>query len=306
MPGIKRKAIWWQWLRCWQLWVMLLPAILYILLFVYKPMYGIQIAFKDYRMRMGFAGSEWVGLKHFVRLFQSYWFPIIIKNTLLISGLSLLIGFPAPIVLSLMVNEVPNAKAQRVFQTISYAPHFITTVVICGMINLFLSQSNGIVNKFIEALGGEAQNFMQSPSAFKWIYVLTGVWQGVGWSSIIYVASLSGIDLSQLEAAQIDGANRLQKILHINLPHIVPTIIILLILQCGSILSVGYEKVYLLQTMPNLQGSEIISTYVYKMGLEKSDFSFSTAVGLLNSVCNTAFLVITNAISRKLTDTSLF
>ena len=149
MPGIKRKAIWWQWLRCWQLWVMLLPAILYILLFVYKPMYGIQIAFKDYRMRMGFAGSEWVGLKHFTRLFQSYWFPIIIKNTLLISGLSLLIGFPAPIVLSLMVNEVPNAKAQRVFQTISYAPHFITTVVICGMINLFLSQSNGIVNKFI-------------------------------------------------------------------------------------------------------------------------------------------------------------
>ncbi|MGI6652882.1 MAG: ABC transporter permease [Christensenellales bacterium] len=295
-----------KWLACWQLYVMVLPALLYLILFAYRPMYGIQIAFKDYKMRAGVAGSAWVGFSNFRRLFSSYWFPVIIQNTLTLSVLSILIGFPMPIILALLVNEVGETKAQKTFQTISYAPHFITTVVLCGMITLFLSPSNGIINKAIEALGGTRVNFMQSAVAFKWIYVLSGVWQGMGWSSIIYVASLSGIDKSQIEAAEIDGASRFQKILHVSLPHIFPTIAILFILQCGTLLSVGYEKVYLLQTSPNLAGSEIVSTYVYKMGLEKSDFSFSTAVGLFNSVCNSLILIFANTLSKRVTEYSLF
>ena len=278
---------------------MVLPALVYIILFAYKPMYGVIIAFKNYSLKKGVWGSPWVGLKNFERLFSSYWLPIILQNTLVISLLSLLLGFPAPIILALMVNEIRNEKAKRLFQTVSYAPHFISVVVICGMVILFLSPSSGIINKFITALGGEPVFFMQKPEMFKWIYVLSGIWQSTGWGAIIYFAALSGVDRSLLEAAEIDGASRFQRIIHINLPVLVPTIVVLFILRCGSLLSVGYEKVYLLQNSTNINGSEVISTYVYKVGLQQSDFSFSTAAGLCNSVVNSILLIAFNTISRK-------
>lgn len=285
--------------KCWQLYVFLLPALIYILVFAYKPMYGVLIAFKDFSIRKGVWNSPWCGFDNFERLFSSYWFPVILKNTLVLSLLSLAVGFPLPIIFALILNELRSVKLRNVVQTVSYAPHFISTVVICSMITLFLSPSSGIVNRFLSMLGMEPVYFMQSTGMFKWIYVLSGVWQGLGWSSIIYFAALAGVDRSLIEAADIDGASRLQKIIHINIPVLVPTMVVLLILQCGSLLSVGYEKVYLLQTDTNINASEIISTYVYKIGLIQSDFSFSTAVSLFNSAVNSVILLLVNSLSRK-------
>ncbi len=290
----------------WQLYVMMLPAVLYTLFFSYKPMYGILIAFQDFSIRKGVWGSEWVGLENFERLFNSYWFPIILKNTLTLSLLSLFLGFPLPIILALLLNELKNEKYRTVVQTVSYLPHFISTVVMCGMITMFLSPSNGVINSIITLLGGEKVYFMQNASWFKWIYELSGEWQGIGWSSIIYFAALSSVDTALLEAAEIDGASRLQRIRYINLPEILPTVVVMFVLRCGSILSVGYEKIYLLQNDLNLIGSEVISTYVYKVGLEQSDFSFSTAVGLFNTVVNCVLLITANTLSKKVTKTGLF
>ena len=298
----KKKSVW----KNWQLYIMCLPAVIYFLIFAYKPMYGIIIAFKNYSMRKGIMGSPWIGFGNFERLFSSYWFPIILKNTLTLSGLTLILGFPIPILLALILNEVQNSRFRKGFQTISYAPHFISTVVLCGMLTLFLSPSSGVINRFITMLGGEHINFLQEPSMYKWVYVLSGVWQEMGWGSIIYFATLSGVDKALIEAADIDGASRLQKIWYINLPVLVPTILILLILNCGSLLSVGYEKVFLLQNPTNLSASEVISTFVYKSGLEKSDFSFGAAADLFNSVVNTIVLVLANTISKQTTKTSLF
>ena len=292
--------------QSWQLYVLLLPAVAYLIIFHYIPLYGVQIAFRDYRPRNGFLGSTWVGLKHFKYFLHSPQFPQLMRNTVLLSLYSLIFTFPLPILLALLLNECGSVGYKKFVQNVTYAPHFISTVVLCGMITLFLSQSNGIINKLVVALGGQAYAYMQDAKAFKWVYVLSGIWQSVGWSSIIYFAALSGLDKSQQEAADIDGANRFQKIVHINFPCLIPTITILLILNCGSLLTVGYEKAFLLQTSPNLAGSEIISTYVYKMGLEKSDFSFSTAVGLLNSVCNAIILLIANGVSRAVSQNSLF
>lgn len=285
---------------------MLLPALVYIILFAYKPMYGLLIAFQDYSLKKGIWGSTWVGFDNFRRVFSSYWFPVVLKNTLGLSLLSLIMGFPFPIMLALFVNELKSEKLKKVFQTVSYAPHFISTVVICGMITLFLNPNTGVINLAIQALGGEPVYFMNSAEMFPWIYVISGMWQGAGWSAIIYFSALSAVDKSLLEAAEIDGAGRLQRIWYINIPTILPTIVITFILQCGSLLSVGYEKVYLLQTTLNLSGSEIISTYVYKMGLQNNDFSFSTAFGLFNSVVNCIILLLVNGISRKINETSLF
>lgn len=298
----KKKSIW----KSWRLYLMCLPAVIYFLVFAYKPMYGIIIAFKDYSMRLGIMGSPWIGFENFERLFSSYWFPIILKNTLTLSILTLILGFPIPIILALVLNEVKNSRIRKGFQTISYAPHFISTVVLCGMLTLFLSPSSGVINKIITMLGGESINFLQEPEMFKWVYVLSGVWQEMGWGSIIYFATLSGVDRALLEAADIDGATRLQKIWYINLPVLVPTILILLILNCGSLLSVGYEKVFLLQNATNLSASEVISTFVYKSGLEKADFSFGAAADLFNSVVNTIVLLTANMISKRTTKTSLF
>ena len=215
-------------------------------------------------------------------------------------------GFPLPIILALLLNELRSDKYRVLVQSVSYLPHFISTVVMCGMITMFLSPNNGVINQIITLLGGEKIYFMQNASWFKWIYEISGEWQGVGWGSIIYFAALSSVDRALLEAADIDGASRLQKIWYINLPEIVPTIVVMFILRCGSILSVGYEKVFLLQNDMNLTGSEIISTYVYKVGLEQSDFSFSTAVGLFNTVINCVILFGANWLSKKITKSGLF
>lgn len=293
-------------LHNWQLYLMMAPAVINFAQFVYKPMYGVQIAFREYNFKDGITGSPWVGFDNFERLFSSYWFPIILKNTLSLSLLSLVISFPLPIIFALMLNELKGEKVKRTIQTVSYAPHFISTVVMCGMVILFLSPTSGILNTFIKALGGEPIAFMSEPKLFKWVYVLSGVWQQLGWSSIIYCAALSGVDKSLLEAAEIDGATRLQRILNINLPTILPTIVIQLILRCGQLLSVGYEKTLLLQNNVNLNASEVISTYVYKVGLQQYNYSFSTAANLFNSLCNIVMLVSVNAITKKLTEESLW
>ena len=290
----------------WQLWLMMVPAIVYMVLFVYKPMGGVLIAFQDYSLKRGIWGSEWVGFENFNRLFKSYWFPIILKNTLTLSLLSLLLSFPAPIILALAANEIRSERRKRTFQTVSYAPHFISTVVVCGMITVFLSPGSGVINFLLQAIGIDPVAFLAKPNAFKWVYVLSGIWQTVGWSAIIYIAALSGVDKNLLEAAEIDGANRIQRIRYVNLPVLVPTIVIMFILRCGSILSVGYEKVYLLQNTANLSASEVISTYVYKVGLEKADFGFSTAVNLFNNVINCIVLILSNKLSKKVSGSSLF
>ena len=293
-------------LHHWPLWVMMLPAILYILLFVYKPMYGIVIAFKQFSFRKGIMGSDWIGLANFSRLIASYWFPVIVRNTLTLSILSLIVSFPMPIILALSANEIGNEHVKKIFQTVSYAPHFISTVVMCGIIILFLSPSNGIINHIIRFFGGEEYFFMQEEAAFKWVYVLSGVWQNTGWSAIIYYAALSGVDQSLLEAAEIDGASRLKRIIYINFPVLVPTISVLFILNCGSLLSIGYEKVFLLQNQTNISSSEVISTYVYKVGLINADYGFSTAASLLNSVVNSIVLIGANTLSREVTSNSLW
>ena len=290
----------------WQLWLMMVPAIVYMVLFVYKPMGGVLIAFQDYSLKRGIWGSEWVGFENFNRLFKSYWFPIILKNTLTLSLLSLILSFPAPIILALAANEIRSERRKRTFQTVSYAPHFISTVVVCGMITVFLSPESGVINFLLQAVGIDPVAFLAKPNAFKWVYVLSGIWQTVGWSAIIYIAALSGVDKNLLEAAEIDGANRIQRIRYVNLPVLVPTIVIMFILRCGSILSVGYEKVYLLQNTANLSASEVISTYVYKVGLEKAAFGFSTAVILFNNVINCIVLILSNKLSKKVSGSSLF
>ena len=295
-------------LQRWQLYLMVLPAITYLFIFAYKPMYGILVAFKDYSLKLGIMGSPWMEpiSGNFTRLFNSYWFPIIMNNTLTISLVSLIIGFPAPIILALMINEIGNVRLKSVYQTVSYAPHFISVVVVCGMISMFLSPSAGIINRVIEMFGNQPVYFLQSPAMFKWIYVISGVWQEVGWSAIIYHAALSGIDKEILEAAIVDGTTRLQRIWHINIPVLIPTITMLLILSIGSLLGVGYEKAYLLQTDANAPGSEVISTYVFKQGINKSDFSFSTATGLFNSIINSILLVLANFVAKRVSDTSLW
>jgi len=292
--------------RRWLLYLMVLPALASLLIFSYKPMYGLIIAFKNFNFRLGYLGSEWVGLEHFKRLVTSYWFPVIIKNTLTISLLSILIQFPLPIIFAMFFNEVRQSKLKSVAQTVTYAPHFISTVVVCGMVISFLNPTSGIINKAIEFLGGDSIAFMQETGAFKWIFVLSGVWVNTGWSTIIYTAALSSVDSELLEAAQIDGANRWQRMWHINFPTLLPTVVIQLILTSGTLLNVGYEKTLLLQNTMNIGVSEVISTYVYRMGLINHDYSFSTAAGLLNSVVNVIVLTIVNGISKKVTETGLF
>ena len=292
--------------RRWQLLVMILPALIYLILFAYKPMYGIVIAFKSYSLKRGIAGSAWCGLDNFRRLFRSYWFPIILKNTLSLSLLTLAMGFPVPIILALMVNEMRSEPLKRLFQTVSYAPHFISTVVVCGMIILFTNPSSGIINLGLKAIGIEPIAFMQRPDLFKWVYVLSGIWQGMGWGAIIYLAALSGVSGEMVEASLIDGANRLQVIWYINIPTILPTIVIMLIMRCGSVLSVGFEKVYLMQNALNLDASQIISTYVYEIGLQGGQFSYSAAIGLFNNVVNILILLLVNRICKSVSEIGIW
>ncbi|WP_274364366.1 ABC transporter permease [Paenibacillus thermotolerans] len=292
--------------RNWQLYLLISPVAAYFILFHYVPMYGIQIAFKDFVATKGIWGSEWVGLKHFERFFNSYFFWRLIKNTLGIGLYSLAVGFPIPILLALMLNEARSERFKKFVQTVTYAPHFLSTVVVVGMLMIFLNPRYGIVNRFIEIFGGKPINFMAEPSWFKTLYVFSDVWQTMGWSSIIYLAALAGVDHQLHEAARVDGANRLQRIWHINIPSIMPTIIILLILNLGSVMAVGFEKVFLMQNNLNLQSSDIIATYVYRSGILDAEYSFSAAVGLFNSVVNFVLLVIVNFISKRVSETSLW
>lgn len=303
----KKKGFVWEMKRNWELYLLVFPALLYLILFVYKPMGGILMAFEKYKISKGIWGSEWIWFDNFKRFFSSYWFPITLKNTLTLSILNLALGFPTPILLALAFNELKEGgKVKKCVQTIAYAPHFIATVVMCGMITIFLNPEYGIINYLISALGAEPISFLSEPRLFKWVYVLSAVWQQTGWSAIIYISALSGVDKSLLEAAEIDGANRFQRVVHINFPVLVPTMIILLILNCGTLLSVGYEKVLLLQQDLTLSASEVLSTYTYKVGLVKSDYSFSAAASLFNNVINCIILVSVNKISAKFSETSLW
>jgi len=269
-------------------------------------MYGVQIAFKNFNAAKGILGSPWVGFYHFQRFFRNYNFVTLISNTITLSVYNLAASFPAPIILALLLNEVTNSKFKRIVQTVTYAPHFLSTVVVAGMLTTFLSPKTGIVNHLIAALGGERIYFMGEAAWFKHIYVWSGVWQHTGWSAIVYLAALTSVDQQLHEAAIIDGANKLQRIWYINIPTILPTAIILLILNLGQIMNVGFEKVFLLQNDLNLKSSDVISTYVYRMGLIGAQYSFSTAVGLFNSVINFILIVLVNYISRKVNEVSLW
>jgi putative aldouronate transport system permease protein len=279
---------------------MFLPVLVFFLVFHYAPMYGVQIAFKKFSAVRGIVGSPWRGLYYFQQFFDSYLFGELIGNTLGLSLYSLAVGFPTPILLALMMNELRSERVKRVVQTITYAPHFISMVVMCSMIILFLSPSSGVLNRIIEILGGQSVYFMGKPEYFKTIYVLSGVWQNTGWSSIIYMAALSGIDPQLHEAATIDGASRLQRVWHINLPGILPTAVILLIMNCGSLMSIGFEKAFLLMNDLNRAAAEIISTFVYQRGLIDRNYSSAAAIGLFNNVINGILLLVVNFASSKL------
>ncbi|OXM14281.1 ABC transporter permease [Paenibacillus herberti] len=298
-----------QWRRIarnWELYVFIAPAFFYFLIFAYGPMYGIQIAFRNYVPTLGFLGSKWVGFDHFTRFFDSYYFWDLIWNTLSISFYELAIGFPIPIILALAFNEIKTGFFKKLVQTVTYAPHFISVVVMAGMIITFLSPSNGILIHMLEWVGINPPDFLTDPRWFKTMYVLSGVWQGAGWGTIIYLAALSGVDPGLHEAAIIDGASRFQRLRHINIPTIIPTMTILLILNVGSMLNIGFEKVLLLQNPLNMESSNIIATFVYKSGLVDAQYSFSTAVGLFNSVVNCVLLITINQIVRRTSQNSLW
>lgn len=285
--------------------IMILPVIIYIAVFCYKPMYGVIIAFKNFRPAVGIMDSPWVGLKHFITFFNDYNFWRILKNTFSISALSILFGFPAPILLALLINEIRNTKFKRAVQTISYMPYFISMVIICGLIKTFC-QSDGIITDLVVALGGERVNLLASKNWFYPIYIISNIWQNIGWDSIIYLAALAGIEQEQYEAARVDGAGRIRQIISVTLPGLMPTITILFILKMGNILNVGFEKILLLYSPTTYEVADVISTYVYRIGILDANFSYSTAIGLFNSVVNIIFLLLTNAISKKMNNSGLF
>lgn len=292
--------------RHWQLYLVVLLPMIYLIIFKYIPMAGVVIAFKDYNVIKGIWGSDWVGLKYFNQFFESPNFWMYIKNTLGISLYGLLVGFPAPILLALALNEIRNGIFKKSVQMVTYAPYFISTVIMVSILIVTLSPNVGIVSKFLQMLGMDNTNFMGIPGLFKTIYVWSDVWQHAGYGAIIYLAALSGVNTELYEAAKVDGASRLQKIANIDIPSLIPVSVILLILNLGNIMKLGFEKIYLMQNPLNISTSEVISTYVYKVGLLNSSFSFSAAIGFFNSVVNLILLVSVNYLARKLSNTSLW
>lgn len=291
-----------------ELYLFLLPATLYLFIFNYIPMAGIIIAFKDFRPSEGIFGSSWVGLQNFIRIFNMPMFKVVVRNTLTLSIYDLVAGFPIPIILALALNSCPALKFKKIVQTVTYAPHFISTVVLVGMINIFFAPSYGIVGHILRSfrlLDGPLY-ILNEATWFPHLYVWSGVWASAGWSSIIYLGALTGVDPNLYEAAEIDGANKLQKILYIDLPAILPTIVVLFILNAGRIMSIGFEKAFLMQNAMNLSTSEVIATYVYKTGIGQGSFSLATAIGLFNSLVNFIMLVFVNRMARKLSETSLW
>lgn len=288
------------------LYVLLFPSIILLIMFAYIPMLGLVIAFKDYSPANGILNSPWAGFKYFIQFFKSVQFGTTMTNTLKISIYSILVGFPLPILLALLCNQLRTGKFKKVFQVTTYLPHFISTMVMCGMIILFLSPNSGLIANIFKSLGWTMPNLLSKPDSFAGVYVWSDVWQHIGWDSIIYLAALSAIDPTYYEAATMDGASRIQKILNIDLPLLLPTAMILLILRAGSLLSIGFEKVLLLQNPLNLAGSEVISTYVYKVGMINFQYSYSTAIGLFNTVVNLIILLSVNWFSKRYTKTGLF
>ena len=282
-----------------------LPVVLFYLLFCYKPMYGIIIAFKNFSPAAGILGSDWVGLQHFRDFFQSFYFGRILKNTLVISFTSILLGFPAPIIFALLLNEVKHPGFKRVTQTVSYMPHFISMVVVCGMIQMFVSD-HGIITYILTLFNGESRSLLGEPEYFVPIYVLSGIWQELGWGAIIYLSALSGIDPQLYEAARIDGANRWKQTVHVTLPGISGTVIIMLLLRLGSVMGVGHEKIILLYNPGIYKTADVISTFVYRKGLLEFQWSYSAAVGIFNSVINFIVIVIFNKVSKKFSGVSLW
>ena len=289
----------------WMAYLMLLPVMAYFVIYKYFPMYGLQIAFKNYKPALDIQGSKWVGLKHFHSFFQSIFFGRLIRNTLTISVTSLIFSFPAPIILALLLNEVKSNGFKKTVQTITYLPHFISLVVMCGLIKIF-SQGNGLFNDIIIVFGGTRQALLANPGLFVPIYIISGIWQSIGWGSIIYLAAITGIDPELYDAATVDGAGKLRQAWHITLSGIAPTIITLSILQVGKLMSVGYEKILLLYNDLVMDRADVISTYVYRRGLLEANYSFSAAVGMFNSIINFILVLSANAISRKVTETSLW
>lgn len=287
------------------IYIMVLPVVIYYLIFHYGPMYGVQIAFKNFNVTEGIWNSEWIGFKHFLEFFNGYYFWRLIRNTFLISFYELLFAFPAPILLALLLNELRKMWFKRVVQTVSYLPHFISVVVVVGMLVDFTSQ-NGLFNQVLAVFGIDSIPFLQKSEWFRPLYVGSGIWQGIGWGSIIYLAAMSGINPELYEAAEIDGASRFRQMLHVTLPGITPIIIILFILQIGSMMSVGFEKIILMYNPLTYETADVISTYVYRKGILEASFSFSAAVGLFNAVINLTLLVLANRISARVSETSLW
>ena len=282
----------------WQLYAMLAIPLLLTIIYKYIPMWGIQIAFRDYKASRGITGSLWVGWKWFERFFRSPNCVRMIRNTFLLSLYSLLWSFPIPIILALMLNQLRFQKFKTTVQTILYAPHFISTMIVCGMLRIFLSPSGGLINLIL----GTSVDFLSEPSAFRTIYIASGIWQDAGWGIIVYAATLAGIDTSQYEAARIDGASMMQRILHIDLPELMPTIVLMLIMNAGNLMNIGFEKVWLLQTDLNKATSDVIAVYVYQQGIENAKYSYATAVGLFNTVVNVILLILVNHLAKRLNE----
>jgi len=286
--------------------LMLLPAVIYYILFQYKPMWGVLIAFKQYSIYKGFEASPWVGLRYFISFFSSPDSFVVIKNTLLLSFYMLVWEFPIPIMFALMLNEVGNLKAKKFVQTVSYMPHFISTVVVCSMLTMFLNPSTGVINNLLDSLGYERIYFLSKDYYFRTIYIASGIWKETGFNSIIYLAAIAGIDLQLYESAKIDGANKWRQIIHITIPCIAPTIVILFILNMGQLMNVGFDKAFLLQMPATYSTSDVISTYVYRSGIKQGNFSYGTAIGLFNSLINIVFLLVSNTLAKHAGETSLW
>ncbi|MCI9625439.1 MAG: sugar ABC transporter permease [Clostridia bacterium] len=287
------------------IYIMLVPFLLFYIIFMYGPMYGAMIAFKDFTPKLGILGSPWVGIKHFEAFFGSIYFWRLLRNTISISLQTLVFGFPAPIILALLLNEVRQAWFKKTVQTISYMPHFISLVVVCGIIKIFTG-SEGIINDFMVQFGQERRDLLLDPALFQPIYVISDIWQKIGWESIIYLAALSGVDQELYEAARIDGAGKWRQLLSVTLPCILPTIVVMLILRVGSMMNIGFEKIILLYNGNTYETADVISSYVYRKGIQEFSYSFSTAVGLFNSVINFFLVLSANTISKKVNDTSLW
>lgn len=294
-----------DWIRNRSVYLMVIPVILFYILFHYKPMYGTIMAFMDYSPRLGFAGSEWIGFDNFVRFFNSPYFYQLLRNTLLLSVYGIIFGFPAPIILALLLNEVKSTKFKKVVQTVTYLPHFISLVVVTGIIKDF-TMSTGLITDIVVFFGGERQSLIQNPDLYRTIYIVSDIWQGIGWGSIIYLSALAGVDEQLYEAASIDGAGRWKQLLNVTIPGITPTIITMLIMKLGQVLGSNYEKTILLYNEATYETADVISSYVYRVGLLDRDWGYSAAIGLFNSVINLLLLLAANKISKKVSETSLW